>query len=97
MKDLSLKSQTVIRPRDGVLACDLAGGAALLDTGSSTYFALNGVGAAVWSLIERSTTVNTLVEHVTTTFEVTSATARHDLEDLIANLAQHGLVRIEQR
>lgn len=97
MKDLSLEHQTVIRPGDGVLACDLAGGAALLDTGSSTYFALNNVGAAVWSLIERSTTVSALVEHITATFEVTAATARQDLEGLVASLAEHGLVRIEQR
>lgn len=93
----SLGSDSRVSPRDGVLACDLAGGAALLDTASGTYFALNGVGAAIWTLIEQSNTIAALQKHITATFEVTDARAGQDLHDLIASLAEHGLVRIERR
>lgn len=96
MRRPTLESQSRLTPGDGVLACDLAGGAALLDTVSSTYYALNGVGAAIWALVERSATVAAILEHLTATFDVAESTARQDLEDLVASLAEHGLVRIER-
>lgn len=88
--------QSLLTPADGVLACELADGVALLDTGSSTYYALNSVAAAIWALIEKSTTIDALVEHVAATFDVSDDTARRDIESLIASLAENELVRIER-
>ena len=91
-----LDGQSVVCPGDGVLACDLAGGAALLDTESGTYYALNDVGAAIWALIAQSATISSLEKYITDTFDVTEATAHRDLDGLIGSLAEHGLVRIER-
>ena len=91
-----MTGQTVLTPADGVLACDLAGGAALLDTEAGIYYALNSVGASIWSLIEQSATFDGILDHLKATFDVSDAVARRDLEALIASLAEHGLVRIEQ-
>ena len=96
VKVSGLEGQTVISPGDGVLACELGGGAALLHTGSGTYYALNSVGAAIWSLIERSATIASLRKHIVNSFEVDETTARQDLDRLIASLAENELVRIER-
>ena len=96
VKNSGREGQAVISPGDGVLACELGGGAALLHTGSGTYYALNSVGAAIWSLIERSATIASLQKHIVDSFEVEETTARRDLDSLIASLADHELVRIER-
>jgi len=91
----SSDDRTTVRPSDTVLACELGGGAALLDTEAGAYFSLNRVGAALWSQIERSATVPSLLGFIIETFDVTEATARQDLDALIASLAEHRLIRIE--
>ena len=95
-KPSKLDDQAMIRASDGVLACELGGGAALLDTEAGVYFSLNRVGAAIWSQIERSATIAALLEFILDAFDVTEAVARRDLDALITSLADHGLIQIER-
>ena len=44
-----LSDASVIAAEEQVISCELAGGAALLDLRSGTYFGLNEIGSEIWA------------------------------------------------
>ncbi len=76
-----------------VTSCELAGGAALLDLKSSTYYTLNVVGAQVWSVLERPCSLAELVESVTSRFDVDRQKCEVDMLKLLDQLIGASLVR----
>ncbi len=78
-----------------VLSRELDGEAVLLDLRSGRYFGLNGTGARVWALLkdghERPQIADSLVEE----FEVDLQRARADVDAFCRDLADRGLILIE--
>jgi hypothetical protein len=70
----------------------LDGEAVLLHLARGTYFTLNDTGSLLWELLERERCVGELLDALLAAFEVDEETARRDLEELIDQLASHGLV-----
>jgi hypothetical protein len=64
----------------------------ILDITSGQFFGINDVGALVWDLLEHDTTRDVLVEAVTAEFDVDSKQAGDDIDALIAQLSNAGLV-----
>lgn len=65
----------------------------LFDVRGSMLYTLNAVGALVWTrLSEADSTAAELVNAVTDEFDVRSGTARLDVERLLADLMDAGLV-----
>jgi len=79
---------------DDVLSRDLDGEAVLLDLGSGTYFGLNEVGTEIWQLIGSGATVAEVRAALLERFEVDEATARRDLDALVGELLERGLVEV---
>ncbi len=77
-----------------VLSRILDGEAVLLDLASGTYFGLNEVGSDIWEILSSGVTVDEVVRRIVTQFEVDSATARRDLEELLSELTSRGLVEL---
>ncbi len=75
-----------------VLSRVLDGDAVLLDLGSGNYFGLNAVGTAIWQALGEGATVAELEARVLAEFDVDRATARRELEDLLADLLARGLI-----
>ncbi len=67
----------------------------ILDIPSGQYFGLNDVGALVWSLLDGTTDRDGLIDAVTSAFDVDRDTAAADIDSLLAELVDAGLVVAE--
>ena len=64
----------------------------ILDVPSGRYFELNDVGALVWEHLDGSTTVEDLIDRVVADYDVDRDTAARDVQDLLGQLIEAGLV-----
>ena len=80
---------------DGVLHQQLDGETVLLHLASEYYFGLDPVGTRVWELLQQHDTVDPIVAVLVTEYEVDEGTLRRDLDRLLGELAESGLVHIE--
>ena len=85
----------VVASKDQV-SCDLAGEAAMLNLKSGTYFCLDRVGARVWSMLQNPVTLAEIRQVMLDEFDVESERLEADLRELIADLAEHGLIDITE-
>jgi hypothetical protein len=72
----------------------LAGGAALLDLRSATYFSVNPVGAYVWELLGSPVAVSEVHAALRARYDVPPDVCFADLMSLLSELANAGLIRI---
>lgn len=77
-----------------VAAQMLDGEAVLLDLARETYYSLNTVGARVWTLLERGTTVAELTVALNAEFDAPAETIADDVATLTAALLDAGLVSV---
>ena len=83
----------VAAARDQV-SVEVDGEAVILNLADGVYYGLDPVGARVWALMEQPRTVAELVDAVVAEWEVDAPTAERDLLDLLADLAERGLVEV---
>ncbi len=91
---VSLRDEQRIEPAPEVISRTLDGEAVLLDLGSGTYFGLNEVGTKAWELMGEGCTWGELKARLLDEYEVDAATVECDLGELIATLAERGLVTV---
>jgi hypothetical protein len=58
-----------------------------------SIYTLNEVGAAIWELIDGTTTVEGIVSAVAREFEVDTDQAKADVLEFVTSLAEAGLIR----
>lgn len=90
----SLTETSVIAAGEEVVSCDLAGGAALLDLRSSTYYSLNAVGSEIWGLVKEPRAVADIRDELLARYDVDPARCYDDLVALLRKLADAGLIRV---
>jgi hypothetical protein len=93
MQELLGKSR--IRPNSDAVSCELAGETVILDMASGRYFALDEVGTKIWEWIQTPCTVESLCERLLAEYEVNPATCREDVSILLKQLAEYGLVKLD--
>ncbi len=77
------------------VSCDLEGEAAILNLKDGVYYGLNPVGTRIWALLkERTQTVRELRQKMLDEYEVGLEECDRDLQALLDELRQHGLVEI---
>jgi len=76
------------------VSCDLAGEAAILNLKNSVYYGLDPVGARVWSLIQEPKTFAEIRENLLNIYDVNRSQLESDLQALITQLAEQGLIDI---
>ena len=81
-----------LRVPDDVVYRDLAGEVVLLNLASGTYFSLDGVGTRIWHLIAEHGSTEKIFEALLNEYEVNEAQLREDLDNLIRQLVNKGLV-----
>lgn len=84
----------LIRANGDVVFCELSGELALLDLQSNTYYGLNKVGARIWEMIQEPRSLSELCAAVIEQYDVDSVRCRADIEALVRQLADTGLVRL---
>jgi hypothetical protein len=78
---------------DEVLFQEVSGETVLLDLDSEQYFGLDAVGTRVWQLIGAGVTADAVVDTLLGEYEVERATLAADVDELLARLADAGLIR----
>src|SRR5205807_1943355 len=91
---LSLSNESRIVVAKDQVSCDLAGEAAILNLKNGVYYGLDPVGARIWNLVQEPKTFDELRQTLLGEYEVEAARLEQDLRDLLAKLAEQGLVEI---
>jgi hypothetical protein len=68
----------------------------LLNLENEQYFALDDIGARVWELLSEYGSTDIVIEQVTTEYDVEPDVFRTDLEKLLSDLFNAGLVTIQE-
>lgn len=80
---------------DDVVHRDIAGEAVILNLATGTYFGLDPVGTRIWQLIGELGSTDKVAEAMLAEFDVDDRRIRQDLDDLIRQLRDKGLVRTD--
>jgi hypothetical protein len=90
---VSLPKRITVAP--DTLFQELSGESVLLNLQSEQYYSLDDIGTRMWQLLaEREDTVSVMGQ-LLDEYEVDETTLRKDLAELIAKLAEEGLITVE--
>jgi hypothetical protein len=87
-------SSRIIVP-DSVLFRELDGEAVLLNLDTESYLGLDEVGTRMWMLLTTSPSIQVAYEALLAEYAVTPETLHHDLEVLLSQMVDHGLVELK--
>jgi hypothetical protein len=94
MKHTVSQLSTVVVARDQV-SSDLGGEVAILNMRAGMYYGLDEVGARVWQLLQEPTVVGDIQATIAQEYEVESTRARDDVLALLTQMADAGLIEVE--
>ena len=80
------------RRRDDLAARELEGEVLLYDSSGARAHALNATAARVWELCDGTRTLDEIVDGIREIFDVDKPTARRDVERLLVEFGQRGLL-----
>jgi hypothetical protein len=95
MSAIKLLDQSRIAISADQVSCDLAGEVAILSLKNSVYYGLDPVGASVWNLIQQPKTFAEIRDALLGIYEVDSAQLESDLQVLLGQLSEQGLIDIQ--
>ncbi len=67
---------------------------ALLSAEASKYFGLEGPASAVWKLLEKEQSLQSLCDALTESYDVSADVCARDAAAFVAELIEHDLIRI---
>jgi len=82
------------KPSDDVLFQEVGGEAVLLNLASESYFGLDPVGTRIWVLLNEDAHLQRVFDTMLGEYEVEPAQLQADLLDLVAKLAEAGLLQV---
>ena len=91
MIDFSLK----ITVPDTVLYRELDGESVLLNLNTELYLGLDDVGTRMWTVLTSQPSVQAAYEALQSEYDVSPETLRADLERLLGEMLDHGLITLE--
>ena len=77
-----------------VIEADVGGEVVLLHTQNWQYFEFDKVGAAIWDLLNAPSSLDTLVESLTSQFEVDQNLCREETKSFLDEMIAQGLVAV---
>jgi hypothetical protein len=92
MMAISMANRVAV-PRD-VLINVIDGESVLLNLKSESYFGLDDVGTRMWQVLTESESIEAAQASLLSEYDVQPQQLRQDLEDLIQQLVEHGLIEI---
>jgi hypothetical protein len=84
-----------IKIPDDVMFRILGDEAVILNVASGVYFGLDAVGTRMWQLMSEHGSTDKVVETLLEEYEVGETQLRRDLDKLIEQLSEKGLVKID--
>jgi hypothetical protein len=83
-----------VRVPSDVLVQELAGESVLLNLKNERYFGLNNVGTCMWKSLTAATSIATAQEELLTEFDADPEQLHRDLNQLLEQLVENGLVEV---
>jgi hypothetical protein len=90
-----LEMDSIVVASQEQVSCELAGEAAILNLKNDSYYGLNSVGAAVWSLMQEPIPVSALHRALLARYEVEPERCAADLLALLREMVDHGLIEVK--
>jgi hypothetical protein len=81
---------------DGVLVRDLDGESVVLNLQTEKYYGLDDVGTRMWAVLTGSDTIQAAFDTLLAEYDVQPEQLRADLEKLIGDLVEHGLLVVHE-
>lgn len=91
---ISLDSEVVISA--AIVATEVDGAVTIFNPATDRYYTLDGVGAAIWQLLEGGSALGAIRDHLLERYETSAETCEHDLLALVGQLGQEGLVEVSE-
>jgi len=85
----------LVRISDDVVYRELSGESVLLNLNSGVYFGLDEIGTRIWYLLAEHGDSEKIIPMLTAEYDVTDTQLRSDIDELIAQLSDKGLLKIE--
>jgi hypothetical protein len=95
MTAIRLLDESRIAVSTDQVSCDLEGEVAILNLKNSVYYGLDPVAASVWILIQKPKTFAEIRDALLDMYEVESAQLESDLQLLLGQLSEQGLIDIQ--
>jgi len=92
-KDMNLNQTVIFSPE--VISQEVSGETVLLDLESECYFGLDAVGTRIWQLIRASGDLRTIYSTLLDEYDVEETQLRADLEALITDASERGLIILQ--
>ena len=89
-------NQTITLSPD-VISQEVSGETVLLDLESENYFGLDAVGTRIWQLIKENDDLQAIYNTLLEEYEVEEKRLQTDLEAILGEVTQLGLVTLEAR
>ncbi len=90
-------NQNLIVSRNAeLIETEIDGEMVALDVERGTCFGFNATASRVWALIEPALPFDQLVTRLGAEFDVTAADCARDVEGLLSQLAEQGLIRLDR-
>jgi len=74
--------------------CDMAEEAVVLNVRNGVYYGLDPIGAVIWKLVQSGTTVEQVVNAVTSEYDVDRGKCAKDMIDFFTSLESYGLIEV---
>jgi len=91
----AISKHSVVSVVDDLVSADLDGEAVILNLKSGIYYGLDDVGARVWSLIQKPSSVSDIRDVILEEYEVEPDRCERDVLSLLQALAVQGLLKIQ--
>lgn len=80
------------RPKEDVVACEIEGGAALLDMATNNYLKLNSTASLIWNWLEEGLDYNSITEKMCEIYDVSPERCRQDVLTMFDQFEEAGLL-----
>jgi hypothetical protein len=81
---------------EGVLVRNLEGESVVLNLETEKYFGLDEVGTRMWTLLTEAGNIQSAYDRLVAEYDVEPAQLRADMEKLISELVEHGLLTVSE-
>jgi len=70
------------------------GEAIIINLATGAYYSMDGIGGEIWSMIEARRSADSILEQILEVYHVEAETARHDLEAVLRQMLDEGLIQM---
>ncbi len=91
---MTIPDISVISVTKEAVHCDLEEEVVILGLKDGVYYGLNPVGSFIWKLIQKPVSFKEIKEAVLAEYDVEEETCENDLQELLGDLLEKGLIEI---